>query len=204
MIGRRPLRLLSWRRLESYLSISSTSGDYGRAVTSPSALPSSSLVLGLALAGSCWLPITLRRWRPSWPPAARCSAMPGAYTGGRRSRPELTANALRDWCRGNQLHRARLAMAKPVRGGLWRPAVQRAACRGGLQRPAGGSETGGGPRIEYSIGRPQCALGYLTRPPSPRFGPLIPNPIAGGPTTWVRPVQRRPAACLANRSYGAY
>ncbi len=40
--------------------------------------------------------------------------------------PELTANALRDWCRSTgagSSYRARLALAKPLRGKLRRPAT---------------------------------------------------------------------------------
>ena len=62
--------------------------------------------------------------------------------------PELTANALRDWCRFNrrrdQLHRPRLALAEPVRGELRRPAPRRAARRRGVQHPARGSSAGRG------------------------------------------------------------
>ena len=45
--------------------------------------------------------------------------------------PEMTAHALRDWCRfsraGQRLHRARLAVAEPLRRELRRPRPRRAA-----------------------------------------------------------------------------
>ena len=75
--------------------------------------------------------------------------------------PELTANALRDWCRftGNQLHRARLALAEPLyrvvsAGGSatscspWRPsaACSRLAC---WSRTGASSTTPSGPTAPW-------------------------------------------------------
>jgi hypothetical protein len=51
--------------------------------------------------------------------------------------PELTANALRDWCRFSggrpQLHRARLAVAEPVRGVVRLPRPRRGALGRGIR-----------------------------------------------------------------------
>jgi putative transposase len=80
--------------------------------------------------------------------------------------PELTANALRDWCRfipsRDQLHRARRALAEPLCGELRRPAPRRAARRRGLQQPARGQVLVEDWRIEYNTVRPHSAPGYLT------------------------------------------
>ena len=58
--------------------------------------------------------------------------------------PELTANALRDWCRftgQHQLHRAGIALAEPVGGVIRRPHARRAAVNRAIRQPPRSTST---------------------------------------------------------------
>jgi hypothetical protein len=78
--------------------------------------------------------------------------------------PELTANALRDWCRSPAPGPATSSPDRPGRtlcGVLRRPAARRAAGRGGLQQPAGGPGAGRGLAGRVQHPPTHSALGYL-------------------------------------------
>jgi hypothetical protein len=105
--------------------------------------------------------------------------------------PELTANALRDWCRfhrhGCELHRAGLTLAEPVCGELRQPAPRRTARRQSLQHPARSSSVGRGlaDRVQH---RPAPQRHRLPDPDPLRPDLDQPPPhtlIASGPTTGV-------------------
>jgi putative transposase len=80
--------------------------------------------------------------------------------------PELTVNALRDWCRftgaGTSYIQPGSPWQNPYCGELRRPAARRAARRRGVQQPAGGPGAGPGLAVQYNTVRPHSALGYLT------------------------------------------
>ena len=83
--------------------------------------------------------------------------------------PELTANALRDWCAapcGQQLHRPRSAVGEPVRRVVQRPAARRAPGRRAVRHPArgAGADRGLADRVQHEAPAQQPGLarpGYL-------------------------------------------
>ena len=83
-------------------------------------------------------------WRGTAPGYIRCD-----------NGPELTANALRDWCRfsgtGSSLHRARRAVGEPVPGVVQRPAARRVPGRRAVRQPArsAGADRGLADRVQH-------------------------------------------------------